>query len=47
MTVNDNLSKSDTKQSMVNVPHSSSSSGFHPEGVLMQNECSSSDLSLR
>ncbi|TKY54515.1 hypothetical protein E2542_SST18924 [Spatholobus suberectus] len=32
---------------MVNVPYSSSSSGFHSDGVLVQNDCSSSSLSLR
>ncbi|GAU38004.1 hypothetical protein TSUD_205440, partial [Trifolium subterraneum] len=44
---NHNLTKSDIRHSMFNVPHSSSSSGFHPEGVLMQNDCSNSNLSLR
>ncbi|KAJ1400641.1 CLEC16A/TT9, N-terminal [Sesbania bispinosa] len=44
---NDNITKCDTRHSMVNVPLSSSSSGFHPEGILMQNDCSSSKLSLR
>lgn len=44
---NHNLTKFDTRHSMVKVPHSSCSSGYHPEGFLMQNDCSSSNLSLR
>ncbi|XP_058755619.1 protein TRANSPARENT TESTA 9-like isoform X2 [Vicia villosa] len=44
---NVNLSKSDIRYSMFNVPHFSSSSGFHPDGVRMQNGCSSPNLSLR
>ncbi|XP_061361576.1 protein TRANSPARENT TESTA 9 [Gastrolobium bilobum] len=44
---NDNLTKCDTRHSMFNVPYASSSLGFHPEGVLTQNDCSSSNLSIR
>ncbi|RDX61896.1 Protein CLEC16A-like protein, partial [Mucuna pruriens] len=44
---NDKLTKYDTRHSMVNVPYSSSSSGFHSDGVLVQNDCSCSNLSLR
>lgn len=40
---NDNLTNSDARHSMINLPYS----GFHPESVLNQNDCSSSKLSLR
>jgi len=43
----DNLTKCDTRHTMFNIPYSFSSSGFHSDGVLMQNDCTSSNLSLR
>ncbi|XP_029125832.1 protein TRANSPARENT TESTA 9 isoform X2 [Cajanus cajan] len=45
--VPDNLTKYDTRHSMVNVPYSSSSPGLHSDGGVLQNDCSSSNLSLR
>lgn len=44
---NDNLAKNNTECLTVNVPNSSSSSDFHPESVIMLNNCSSSNLALR
>ncbi|XP_057420756.1 protein TRANSPARENT TESTA 9-like isoform X3 [Lotus japonicus] len=44
---NDNLTKRDTIHSMVDVPRSSSSSGYQTEGVLIPKDSSSSNLSLR
>lgn len=44
---NNNFTKLDIRHSMFNVPHSSSSSGFHPEDILMQNDCNNSNFSLR
>ena len=43
----DNINHSDPRCSMINVPYTSSSSGFHSQSVLTQNDCSSSNLSLR
>ncbi|XP_019442736.1 PREDICTED: uncharacterized protein LOC109347374 [Lupinus angustifolius] len=42
-----NLTESDAIHSMANVPYPFSSSGFHLQSVLTQNDCSSSNLSLR
>ncbi|CAL0325548.1 unnamed protein product [Lupinus luteus] len=44
---NGNVAESDAIHSTVNVPYPSSSSAFHPESVLNQNNCNSSNLSLR
>ncbi|XP_019463422.1 PREDICTED: uncharacterized protein LOC109362230 isoform X1 [Lupinus angustifolius] len=44
---NGNVAESDAIHSIVNVPCPSSSSAFHPESVLNQNNCNSSNLSLR
>ncbi|KAI9112504.1 hypothetical protein K1719_016427 [Acacia pycnantha] len=41
------LTNHDTKCSMDNAPCSSSSSGFHPEHVITQNDCSDSNLAVR
>ncbi|XP_068463906.1 protein TRANSPARENT TESTA 9-like isoform X6 [Phaseolus vulgaris] len=43
----DNLTKCDTRHTMFNISYSFSSSGFHSDGVLVQNDCTSSNLSLR
>ncbi|XP_061362933.1 protein TRANSPARENT TESTA 9-like [Gastrolobium bilobum] len=44
---NDNHAKCNSACLMVNVPDSSSSAGFHPESVILLNNCSSSNLALR
>ncbi|KAE9601631.1 putative armadillo-like helical protein [Lupinus albus] len=44
---NSNLTESDAIHSMANVPYPFSSSGFHLQSVLTQNDCSRSNLSLR
>ncbi|KAF7806685.1 protein TRANSPARENT TESTA 9-like [Senna tora] len=44
---NGSLAQSDDGRSTINDPHSSSSSGFHPENNITQNDCSSSNLAVR
>ncbi|RDX92605.1 Protein CLEC16A-like protein, partial [Mucuna pruriens] len=44
---NDNLAKSNAECLTVNVPHSSSSHGFHLENVMSEDNYSSSNLALR
>lgn len=41
------LTNSDARYSMDSTPCSSSSSGFHPEHVITQNNCSDSNLAVR
>ncbi|XP_027363681.1 protein TRANSPARENT TESTA 9-like [Abrus precatorius] len=42
-----NLAKSNAECLTVNVPHSSSFSGFHPESSTLEDSCSNSNLALR